>query len=208
MRKRKIAVLASGGLDSNILIGLLLKTFDEVYPVYVRSGLKWEKAELFWLKKYLGTLKQPKLMPLTLLDLPFQDLDPRGWAVTGKKVPDFASADEEVCLPGRNLLLLSKTSTFCTLKKIPKIALGTLSANPFPDATPKFFHDFSRTAGLALGYSIQILAPFARLKKNEILQMGSDLPLHLSFSCLAPKGTKPCHRCNKCAEKERAIKNT
>ena len=207
MPVRKIAVLTSGGLDSSILIGLLLKTFDEIHPVYIRSGLVWEKAEIFWLKKYLKVLRQKKLMPLTILDMPFKDLDPKGWAVTGKKVPDAVSNDKEVYLPGRNLLLLSKAATYCALHKIPKVALGTLSANPFPDATLKFFHDFSRTASLALGFSFQIMAPFLRLKKNEVLKTGGDLPLHLSFSCLSPRRKKPCHRCNKCAEKERVLKN-
>ncbi len=198
----KIAVLASGGFDSNVLISELLRSHASVYPVYVRCGLVWEKAEIHWLIKYLNRLKNRKLKPLTVLDLPVADFDRKGWSVTGRGTPDRRSHDREVFLLGRNLLLLSKAATFCASKKIPRIALGTLGSNPFPDATPDFFRHFEKTAGMALGFPIKILTPFARLKKSQVARKAEGLPLHLSFSCLAPRGTKPCGRCNKCAELE------
>lgn len=207
MKKSKIALLASGGLDSNVLIAELLKKYDEVYPIYIQCGLVWEQAELHWLRKYLKKLGSKKLNPLTVLSLPTEDLDGKGWAVTGRRVPDYRSRDEEVYLPGRNLLLLAKAATFCTLKKIPRLAIGSLSGNPFPDATGSFFKSMSRAASQALGSRIKIIAPFHKLKKKDVLQRGKRLPLHLSFSCLAPKGMTPCGRCNKCAERDFALEN-
>lgn len=207
MRNTRIAVLTSGGIDSNILLAQMLKRYTEVYPVYVRADLNWEKAEIYWLKKYLKSLRRKNLKPLTILDMPVSDIM-RGWAVTGRGTPGYHSPDEDVFLPGRNLLLLSKAATFCALKKIPWIALGTLASNPFPDATSDFFRRFEECAGTALGFPIKILTPFARLKKKDVVKKAQkapktkDLALHLSFSCLAPRGIKPCGRCNKCAERE------
>ena len=208
MNKGRIAVLTSGGIDSNILVAKMLKKYEEVYPIYIRSGLNWESAELYWLKKYLRALRQKNLKknlkPLMILDMPVSDVL-GGWAITSRGTPNYHSPDEDVFLPGRNLLLLSKAATFCALKKIPRIALGTLSSNPFPDATPDFFRRFEETAGTALDFPIKILTPFARFKKREIAKKAlkaKDSLLHLSFSCLAPRGIKPCGRCNKCAESE------
>jgi 7-cyano-7-deazaguanine synthase len=115
-------------------------------------------------------------------------------------VPGAKTRDEAVYLPGRNLLLLSKAAVFCALHKIPVIAVGSLGHNPFRDATPAFFRDFARVSG------VQVVAPFRRLTKVQVVRRGRGLPLHLSFSCLAPKRGRHCGRCNKCAERRRAFR--
>ena len=40
-----VAVLASGGLDSAILVAELLRQGRAVHPIYVRFGLAWEPTE-------------------------------------------------------------------------------------------------------------------------------------------------------------------
>lgn len=202
-RQTRVCVLTSGGFDSNILVADLLRRYDQVYPLYIRCGLVWEKAELYWLKKYLQALRNKKLKPLTILSMPISDLDKNSWATTGRGTPSYTSADEQVYLPGRNLLLLSKGTIFCALRQIPFIALGTLKGNPFPDARPDFFRDFSRLASQALNFRVRTMTPFAKLKKIDLLRRSKGLPLHLTFSCLAPQGLKSCGRCNKCAEREK-----
>lgn len=203
--KRSVCVLTSGGFDSNILVARMLTRYDRVYPLYVRCGLIWEEAELYWLKKYLKALKNKKLHPLTVVSMPVSDLDKKSWATTGRGTPGYHSADERVYLPGRNLLLLSKGTLFCAIHQIPTLAIGTLKGNPFPDATPKFFRNFSQLAGKALNFRIRIVTPFAQLKKTDLLKKPQGLPLHLTFSCLSPRGLKPCGRCNKCAEREKVV---
>jgi 7-cyano-7-deazaguanine synthase len=122
-------------------------------------------------------------------------------------VPGAATPDKAVYLPGRNLLLLSKAAVFCAQHRNGAIAIGSLGHNPFPDATPKFFHEFARAAGAALNFKFGILAPFRRLTKEQVIRRGVrlGLPLHLSFSCLAPRRGLHCGRCNKCAERQKAF---
>ena len=48
----KISVLASGGLDSSVLIAKLADG-AEVYPIYVRCGFAWEDMELAVLQSFL-----------------------------------------------------------------------------------------------------------------------------------------------------------
>lgn len=183
MKKEPVIVLSSGGFDSNILIAEMEKKYSEVYPVYIKSGYFWEKAEIYWLKKYLKALKNKKIKPLTILDSPTKDIDKNNWAVTGKKTPDYASKDEEVYLPGRNLLLLSKAAVFAASKKISNIAIGSLAGNPFTDATSSFFRSLEKSASLALDFPINILTPFIKLKKKQIIELGKNLPIAFSFSC-------------------------
>jgi 7-cyano-7-deazaguanine synthase len=80
------------------------------------------------------------------------------------------------------------------------MAVGSLAGNPFPDATPRFFRAFARLSG------IRVIAPFRQLTKEQVIRRYRHLPLHLSFSCLAPVRGRHCGRCNKCAERRRAFR--
>ncbi len=125
--------------------------------------------------------------------------------MTGRDPPDAASPDDAVNLPGRNALLLVKAGLWCQLHGIDELALGVLGSNPFADATPAFFDEFQGALNRALGGRLRILRPFAGLDKRQVLQRGADLPLRLTFSCIAPVRGLPCGQCNKCAERQAAI---
>ena len=144
--------------------------------------------------------------PLVVLDLPVADIYGAHWSVTGQDVPDGDSPDEAVYLPGRNLLLLAKSSVWCALNGIPTIALGTLAANPFPDADREFFAGFSALASRALGCPLEVITPFAGRAKHEVLELGRPFALDLTFSCIAPRSERHCGRCNKCAERQLAFR--
>ena len=150
----------------------------------------------------------PSLLPLVTLDIPVKTLYANHWSLTGNNVPGYRSADPSVYLPGRNALLLSHAAVFAARHRFNEILLGTLSANPFPDATPFFFKAMAQALTVGLGTPIQIKAPFRRKTKEYVLQSHRDLPLHLAFSCLNPKGFRPCHACNKCAERDRVLRPT
>src|SRR6516165_904622 len=122
MSHRSYAVLVSGGLDSAILLGDALRTrvgqafLSAITPIYVRCGLSWESVEFTYLERFLEALHCPTLRPLVVLDQPIADVYGPHWSITGKSVPDAASADEAVFLPGRNLLLLAKPLLWCHLQ--------------------------------------------------------------------------------------------
>src|SRR5207245_1971332 len=52
----RICVLASGGLDSAVLLGTLARR-HAVHPLYVRCGLAWERAEQRLLARFLAALR-------------------------------------------------------------------------------------------------------------------------------------------------------
>jgi 7-cyano-7-deazaguanine synthase len=199
------AVLISGGLDSAILLAESLRYYSKVYPIYVRSGLYWEAAELGNLRKYLEALRMERLGRLQLLDLPVADLYGGHWSITGKDVPDGDSPDEAVFLPGRNVLLLAKAMLWCHAHGVGTLALGHLASNPFPDATVSFCQAFQDVVNQAVGGSVQIVRPYFGLTKAEVLSRGHCLPLELTFSCIRPVTGEHCGVCNKCAERRRAF---
>ena len=88
---------------------------------------------------------------------------------------------------------------------VGQLALATLAGNPFADATDEFFRDFEQALDRATGSCVNILRPFARLPKKDVLELGRELPLELTFSCIVPADGLHCGRCNKCAERRRAF---
>ena len=178
---------------------------SRVTPLYIRSGLSWETAELYWLKKFLRSLRSPKLNKLAVLDINARDLYGKHWSVTRRRVPGAATRDAAVYLPGRNVLLFSKAAVYAAMRDITEIETGILKSNPFGDASEAFLKGFSANLSRALSKKIVIRAPFRHLTKREVLKRGRGLELQLTFSCIRPQGVKPCGRCNKCAERKKAL---
>ncbi len=202
---RPLAVLVSGGVDSAVLLGEALGVRPAVQPIYVRTGARWEAVEFEYLRRFLKALDQERLRPIVELEMPVRDLYGEHWSVTGDGVPDAATPDEAVYLPGRNVLLLSKALLWCHLNDVPDLALAPLAANPFPDATPTFFRAFQDAVNRAVNGSVRILYPYLHVEKTEVLRRGRDLPLKYTFSCIRPRDGKHCGACNKCFERRRAF---
>jgi 7-cyano-7-deazaguanine synthase len=200
-----IGILLSGGLDSAILLQQLLDEGWRVQPFYVRSGCVWQSNELLAVSRLLAALARPRLERLVELDMPVDDLYAGHWSMTGRAVPDNHSPDEAVFLPGRNPLLLLKPALWCVMHGVPGIALATLAANPFDDATPEFFARFEAMIEQATGCPFRVVRPFETLSKKCVMKLGQGMPLELTFSCIAPVDGRHCGRCNKCAERAAAF---
>jgi 7-cyano-7-deazaguanine synthase len=204
--RSRVAVLASAGLDSSVLIAELARRGRRVFPVYVRAGLIWERAELATLRRFLKALRLRNLAPLTVLKFPMDDVARRHWTVTGRKVPGYRAALASNYIVGRNLTLLAKAAVFCARERIGEIALAPLESNPFPDARPEFFRAFERAARTGLGLPLKVSTPFLGMTKADVIRRGRGLPLALTLSCARPsRGGIHCGACTKCAERIEAF---
>src|ERR687896_664734 len=102
------AVLLSGGLDSAVLL-VEVAARDEVQPVYVSSGLAWERAERAAIAQFLAAIATScPVRPLASLTVDMTDVYAAAhWAIEGSP-PGYHTPDEDVYLPGRNIVLLAK----------------------------------------------------------------------------------------------------
>ncbi|HEY2105969.1 MAG TPA: 7-cyano-7-deazaguanine synthase [Candidatus Binataceae bacterium] len=197
----RVAVLASGGLDSSVMLARIAQKRREVFPVYIRTGLVWEKDELAVLRRFIKAVGIKSVQPLTVLNVPMDDVAAGHWSMTGKKVPGYRAALSSNYIPGRNLTLLSKAAVFCARNRIGELAMALLEANPFPDARAVFFEAMSRAVDIGVGLRLKISTPWVRKSKPEVIVLGRDLPLQLSVSCIRPRGALHCGKCTKCAER-------
>lgn len=205
MRTGRAGVLASGGVESAALLRWSLERYARVTPLYVRTGARWEPAELSRLRRLVTAFRARRLTPPVVLHVPVGDVYGRHWSLTGRGVPGADSPDPAVYLPGRNLLLLSKAAVHGALTGLDVLLLGTLKSNPFPDATPEFFAAMARAIRLGLTAPLRIETPFRDLHKADVIRAARDVPWNETFSCIRPAGTRHCGACNKCAERRRAF---
>ena len=194
-------MLASGGLDSSVLLAELAHKGRSVFPIYIRAGLRWERNELAVLRRFVAALAKPNIEKITVLDFPTTDVVRDHWSLTGKGVPGYRAALASNYIPGRNLSLLAKAAIFCARNRIGEIAMAPLHSNPFPDARPEFFRAFERAVKIGMRLPLRVLTPFARLDKAGVIKKGGELPLQLTLSCARPLGTIHCGACTKCAER-------
>lgn len=204
-RNEPVAVLASGGLDSAVLVAELAAHSPRVAPLYVRCGLLWEQDEEAGMKRFLAALAAHNVEPLRTFESPMREVYGKHWSTGGDAAPDGDSADAAVYMPGRNLLLLAATSIWCHLHGIATIALGTLKGNPFPDATADFFDAYATLFNRGVSGRLRVVLPYSELSKPNVVSRGRQFPLHETFSCVDPVVSRHCGRCNKCAERRRSF---
>jgi 7-cyano-7-deazaguanine synthase len=205
------AVLLSGGLDSAVLLAEEASR-GEAQPIYVSVGLAWEEAERAAVARLLASPAFARVTrPLATLSVDMRDVyAATHWAIAGTP-PAYHTPDEDVYLPGRNVVLLGKAAVFCAATRASRIALGTLAHNPFPDATPEFRDAIARALSLGLAHAIAIDAPYANVGKAEVVRRGAALgvPFELTLSCMNPtrrdREAIHCGLCSKCRERHDAF---
>ena len=202
------AVLLSGGLDSAVLLADEAVNGD-VQPVYVSAGLAWEAAELAIVSQFLSHARfRGRVRPLVSLTVDMHDVyAATHWAVQGRP-PAYHTPDEDVYLPGRNIVLLGKAGVYCATAKLDRLVLGTLAHNPFPDATPEFRTAMAHALTLGLAHPLAIDAPYAGSSKAEVIARGAALgvPFELTLSCMSPVAPyRHCGTCSKCRERHDAF---
>jgi 7-cyano-7-deazaguanine synthase len=194
----KIVALASGGVDSSVMMLLLKKEGHQVLPLFIDYGQLAREKE--WLScknicRFLG--------------LESHRIDISGF---GKSIPsgitnDKLDIEKNAFLPTRNLLFLTLGAAYAYVHSCDVIAIGLLSNPIFPDQTNEFVQLAQKCISASLGVNMKILAPFISLDKRDTLKLARkyELPLNLISSCHS-NSEEPCGRCISCKERNAAEK--
>lgn len=191
----------SGGVESAYLLHRQRQHAADVHTVYVRSGYRWEDVELEHARRYLEAVDAPGL---DVLDAPADDVKPDSWAFPGSEAePPAPDEDGGHYLHGRNALVFTKASIYCSVEGVQDVFQGGLASNDFPDGTREFDDAMERALSLGLDHDLEIHRPLDGLVKHEVVGRAAEagLPLEHTFSCVDPVEGLHCGDCLKCHDR-------
>lgn len=186
-------VLASGGLDSSLILKKLKDRGYDLYPLHINYGQRALEREA----RALAALCE------TIGVRPPEQFDLRGFASLPSALvrPDL-DLETQAFLPMRNLAFLIAAGAYAYSKGIAAVAIG-LVANPiFPDQTERFIAAAETAMEAATDRKISVLAPLLKLDKREVIQLAKaeGLAIGLTYYCHAGE-SEPCGRCLSCKER-------
>ncbi len=191
----KIVTLVSSGFDSISLLNYYIKNSYDIYPLYIKSGFKWEEDEIRHLKDildYMGNYYKG-IYPLKIISISndfSEDFNRR----------DFIK-DEDVEIPFRNLDLLVNALKYAYSIGAGRIAIGIMGLVAFKDNTESFIKAINNLFSMYGDYKVE--TPFLGMGKREVFDRYFIKELFdKAFCCMNPKDGKECGICSKCKEKE------
>jgi len=111
-------------------------------------------------------------------------------------------------VPNRNMMLLAMAAAYAETREIRDIFYGAQAQDEYGywDCTPDFVRRLNRVFALNRRNRVRIHAPFAGMKKAEIIRLGLDLGVDFAhtWSCYRG-GERACGTCPTCVERLNAF---
>ncbi len=179
-------VLFSGGIDSTTALYWARVRYDGVSALSFDYGQR-HKVELAMARRLTRRLRLPHI----IIKVDLRQIG--GSALTDRRIalPEVRSADDvgagipSSYVPFRNGIFLSLAAAWAEVNAVPDIICGfnTLDSPNYPDTR----------------------APFVRLKKSAIIEIGLALGADYSYSISCYGGKEsPCGKCSACQLRRRA----
>lgn len=217
---KRVVLLQSGGLDSNICASIFNHFGFEIHHLFVNYGQNTAKKELSTVNKvvnhYGGILHTVDLKADWLLDNSLAKGDVRDVEANGQYNTVFTG----VYVPLRNAFLLSLAGSLSEQLEIPYISAALDGLEDFDgvpcsgttDKHPTFVKSIEAAIneGSSMyhikGKSFTILTPLMGKYKRDIVKVGKEYnaDMSLSWSCYNSYD-KPCGVCSACAERKKGF---
>lgn len=217
MKKSKIVMGFSGGMDSTTLLGMLLNAGYEVHCCTFYYGSKHNLYEnkaaedIVEYYKEQGCAIEWHFFNLSEVFLPFKsDL-----LLTGGAIPEGHYEDSNMSktvVPGRNLIFSSIMAGLAESIGATAVALGVHSGDHaiYADCRPEFVKALDMVLFLSSDKKVQVLTPMVDMNKTSILEVGFGLPIpvpyHLTRTCYKDQKDS-CGKCGSCQERLEAFRN-
>lgn len=204
----KTVAIFSGGLDSTVLLHLLLHGGDEVAALSIDYGQR-HRVELGYARRTaekLGirhrTADLSAIAPLLA-----------GSSQTSSEiaVPHGHYAEESMKLtvvPNRNMIMLAVAGGWAIGQQADRLAYGAHAGDHtiYPDCRPEFVAAMRAALGLADWHKTELYTPFVNQTKADIVRLGAELGVDFAatWSCYEG-GDVHCGLCGTCHERREAF---
>lgn len=203
----KTVLICSGGLDS-ICLAYHLFHKKSLSAIVTFDYNQRHKKEIQFAKKQAKILN----VPFQLFDIsPLQEALQGSALTSGEDVPEGHYAQKNMKItevPNRNAIFLSIAFAYAASHNANRVALAVHGGDHFiyPDCRPDFLESFDKMEYFSLEGKVKLYAPYAKLKKSEIVLDGAkyNVPFQDTWSCY--KGNNlHCGRCGTCVERQEAF---
>jgi len=206
----KAVVVYSGGMDSYTVLHKALSENDEIYAISFNYGQKHNKEliiaaqvcqELNISHKVVDITAINSLMAGSSLTLDSDEAIPEG---------DYEDANmKSTVVPNRNMVLISMAIAYAVSLEASKVYYGAHSGDHdiYPDCRPEFVEAMNAVSLIANYQAVEIVAPFLKSSKAEILASGLAMNLDYSKTWTCYNGReKACGKCGSCLERLASFK--
>lgn len=203
-------VLASGGLDSTVLLHYVARTLGHapVYAVSFDYGQRHsrELACAVWQAQAVGAVH-------VRLDLSFLGGVLEGATALvegGAAVPDYDALGHDeldqppTYVPNRNMMLLSVAAAYAESHGVAHVFYGAQARDEYGywDCTPEFVERINAVLALNRRTPVTVHAPFVNKKKSEAIQLGLELGVDFAKTSSCYRGgEQACGTCPTCVER-------
>ncbi|MEM3291425.1 MAG: 7-cyano-7-deazaguanine synthase QueC [Saccharolobus sp.] len=211
--RKKILVVASGGLDSTVAATKLIREGNDVVLLHFNYRHKAEEREREAVRKIAEYLQVPLIEIDTDLFkmIGHSTLIKGGGDIVKDRSGEEGAEFAHEWVPARNLILLSVAIAIAESNGFDAIASGINleESGAYPDNEMEFIRLLNKLSPYATGPNkkVEVLMPVGNLVKHEIVKLGYEIgaPLHLTWSCYEG-GQKHCGKCGPCYMRKMAYK--
>lgn len=190
----KVVVSLSGGLDSSILLHLMVKRFgaDNVFALSFNYNQRHD-VELACAKFTTNKLKvQHKIIDISFLGEIAKDVSAmvKGSVATPTVADVLGDPQPATYMPNRNMILASITAAYAEAVGADGIALGIQAIDSYCywDTTPDFYKAIEDVLVLNRKHRIYFVPAFLNLSKADEIVLGQELKADFSkmWTCYQP----------------------
>ena len=187
----KALVLFSGGLDSTTtLIYALSKSFN-----VIALTINYKQRHCYEIEASKKIVDKYPNVDQIIFDIDLSKIG--GSALTDEEidVPSTSSLGIPITyVPARNTIFLSIAASYAEKFSIRDIFIGVnaIDYSGYPDCRPEFITAFEKMINLGTksgveGLSLKIVTPLIKMKKSEIIKVGTDLNVCLLYTSPSPR---------------------
>lgn len=201
----------SGGLDSTVLLGKLIREGRKVFPLTFDYGQRHVR-EVEAAHRICAFYEIGHRHRVVKMDEIGRSLM-RGSALTNEDIPvphghyEHESMKSTV-VPNRNLIFCALASAYALSHKFEEVTIAVHAGDHaiYPDCRSKFYTKLNETLKAGSWGRVRIRTPFIGYTKAQIVRTGCDLavPLDLTWTCYEG-GERHCGRCGTCVERREAF---
>ena len=197
IEKKPALILLSGGMDSAVVLHLLLHEEIPVNAICFDYGQEAVKE-----------IQSARDM-CTELNVPFEVIDISNAGIAGNLGEGNRKENFPDCVvPNRNAIFLTIATAYAIEHNINYIYYGATGHvhTCYPDTQPEFVYKFNELNKVSDIHIVQLRAPLIFMDDYDVLELASglDFDMNKTWSCYR-NTDKPCGTCNMCTSKQDVI---